>query len=63
MRTIRVDDEVYELVTRYARLWNQSHGHAVGTLVRLHDQPERTVTGPPATAVGADGASAGEVQR
>ncbi|MBX7267582.1 hypothetical protein KIF24_17105 [Micromonospora sp. Llam7] len=61
MRTIRVDDEVYELVTRYARLWNQTPGHTTETLVRLHDQPEHTVVAPPPTAIEADSASAGEV--
>ena len=63
MRTIRVDDEVYELIARYARLWNQTHGEVVDTIVRLHQQPEHTVAAPSTTAIEADGTISGGVQR
>jgi negative regulator of replication initiation len=46
MPIIEVDDEVYDHIARYARLWGQSMGEAVATLIRLLVQPDHTVAGP-----------------
>ncbi len=50
MPHIEVDDDVYEQLTAYARLWRQTPGEAVATLLRLYVQPVHTATPPPHTA-------------
>jgi len=43
---IEVTDEAHDLVTGYARLWNQTEGEAIDTLIRLYVQPVHTATAP-----------------
>jgi negative regulator of replication initiation len=64
MPIIEVDDEVYDHVARHARLWGQSMGQAVGTLIRLCVQPEHTVARPSGPGGGTGHSDdAGEVRR
>jgi hypothetical protein len=58
VRHIDVDDDVYEQLTAYARLWQQTEGEALATLLRLYVQPVHTVAPPPAQA-NADGSREG----
>lgn len=46
MPYIEVTDEAYDLVTCYARLWNQTESEAVDTLIRLYLQPVHTADPP-----------------
>jgi len=43
---IEATDEAYDLVTGYARLWNQTESDAIDTLIRLYLQPVHTAAAP-----------------